>query len=391
MTIAHPTITFISIIVNRNKPDVYDDMINSCSFQIAGDEGAKGAQVEDVRELALASLREARSAHNKAKRELTHLQDAIAALLSLHNVSATRPVLSVPLHLRYQCKPVTLEITQTPDRGVGGLLWQSSVVLAESLSTLLHSFMLADPQRCCHDGDVNGGPVVIELGAGAAALPSLAAAALLPASATVIATDLPDITGLTRRTVRELLPLVASAEKQVLVRECSWGDCLPGPSHATAATAQLGPEDVKAVDNRVVLPPADVLLGADLLYVERCHEDLVSAISRLLKPGGLLLLSYAQRDSASEQRFFSLLLARVGLCCEVAIEPCVRDGQTVHTVLARRGPGGEEKAGEIVCGEEATAEVLMLAINDDDGVHGVRGVAKDDVQPSDVGSTGIYI
>lgn len=36
---------------------------------------------------------------------------------------------------------MTVEVTQTPARGVGGLLWQASVVMAESMSVLLRDLV----------------------------------------------------------------------------------------------------------------------------------------------------------------------------------------------------------------------------------------------------------
>jgi hypothetical protein len=314
----------------------------------------------------LRSLRQARTAHRTTKREFAHLQSAITALLSLHNTSAAESKMDVTLSLGPDRPAVSLVVDQTPDRGVGGLLWQSSTVLAESLSVLLKDLIKSSAETASRHGHGAGGvaggeadasasasarPVVIELGAGVAALPSLAAATLLAVSAaTVIATDTPDIVAIMRGSVSKHLAAVSAAPGSVVVSACTWEDSssasCPISSSSSSSTSTNtntntntscdGADNHTEVERTPPLPPADVLMGADILYVERCHEALIRTISSLLKPGGLLLLTYAERSPASEQSFFTSLHKQTGIVCTRCQEPCVRDGQTVFTVQGRR-------------------------------------------------------
>lgn len=77
-------------------------------------------------------------------------------------------------------------------------------------------------------------------------------------------------------------------------------------------------------------PPAnlqfDVLLASDVSYEARAHEPLISAIRKLLKPGGRLLLSEPRRSTANA---FFKLLAQEGFICERKEELVRLSGQIV--------------------------------------------------------------
>lgn len=305
----------------------------------------------------------------------------------------------MPLSLGEPYGRVELHVKQAPDRGVGGLLWQSSVVLAESLSGIIRSYI--DPVErgseevsassmegsgdsvVCKSKDsgsmgVEMGMneaelVVIELGAGVAPMPSLAAATCLPKTSTIIATDTPDIVMLTQSTVDELMQQISGVYEgaAVQVKAFDWSD-----SHQSCVSGTL-------CNNSQNLPLADIILGADVLYAERTFEDLITSIDNLLKPNGLLVLTYAERIRDSEQHFFSILEQRTGIVCEAALDPCIREGQTVHTMTGKRSKF--RKA-------EAIVQSSEIGVNDTTShVHESSISVHDKSQDNESEKIGIYL
>ena len=280
-----------------------------------------------ARDEAIASLRAAQVDYDDANREYAHLQNAVTALLSLHNVTATQKKLEIKLSLGSsdnQDQSLLLNITQTPDRGVGGLLWQSSIVLAENLGLILNSLN----SSLTNDGNTLpvSDPVVIELGAGVAALPSLAAVNILKSNATVIASDTPDIVPLMQCCWNDNNFSLNSVGRKVQMVPLLWGQC----------SETNGSIDGHASDSNQNLPQADVLMGADILYAERLYQDLIWTINSLLKPDGVLVLTYAERDCETERLFFISLHHQTGIQCTRYHNSCVRDDQTIHTFVGRR-------------------------------------------------------
>ncbi|CAE8715881.1 unnamed protein product, partial [Polarella glacialis] len=125
---------------------------------------------------------------------------------------------------------------------------------------------------------------VLELGCGAAALPSLAAAASL--GARVTATDFGEIVPLLSDSVRRnSAALRLDPGAHVDVASYAWSESQAPPGS-----------------------PYDLVLAADLLYDESCQVALVSAILAALgSDSGTLLMTYEERDARVEARFFGLL------------------------------------------------------------------------------------
>ena len=422
------------------------------------DDSASSENTTTARDLAVASLRAASSTYNKTKREFSHLQSAITALLSLHNVSATQAQLRLSLSLCQHLPPVMVEVVQSPARGVGGLLWQASVVMAESMDVLLKDHLLLNTKGSPIQTSQSArkSPVVIELGAGVSALPSLVAALLLGPAATVLATDTPDIVAVMEGSVRveveavegrlakagapegvtttttaaasttvfgtasaPAAPAVAATghatslgQHGVTLASCTWGkqawfapttcssttsssssssSSTNGNTSTSSGSAEHGHGQDTQTESRS-LPPADVVLGADILYVERSHADLIWTISQLLKPDGLLLLTYAERNPASEQRFFTALYEQAGIFCVPAQDSCVREGQTIHTMRGNKQGQRQvppnmssvvSSAGAVPDRVRETEEPTIISLEGTSDVH-----EKDDLLPS---TMGIYI
>ncbi|CAE8714626.1 unnamed protein product, partial [Polarella glacialis] len=171
---------------------------------------------------------------------------------------------------------VELLVAQDPSLAHGGLLWTSGIVLAQYLATSGFDCLGPSTPRA---------PLgVLELGCGAAALPSLAAAASL--GARVTATDFGEIVPLLSDSVRRnSAALRLDPGAHVDVASYAWSESQAPPGS-----------------------PYDLVLAADLLYDESCQVALVSAILAALgSDSGTLLMTYEERDARVEARFFGLL------------------------------------------------------------------------------------
>lgn len=242
-----------------------------------GDGGARLVpdDAEQDRQVALERLRALEAQRRKLAAELEEHTALRAALLSLHEPSAGEVQRRVKLKVPGgPPEGVELQVAQDPRLAHGGLLWPSGVALAEYVPGVgLHS-----------------GSRVLELGCGAAALPSLVAAAL---GAQVLATDF-----------EAVLPLAAGACAR---NAAVVGSALYWSGHKTGAEVRFATYSWSESD-----PPPDgpydLVLGADLLYHEAVHAALAAAIASALggeEARGSALLSYESRDVDAEARFFA--------------------------------------------------------------------------------------
>lgn len=157
-----------------------------------------------------------------------------------------RPMRSMRLNLA-AAHQVVLELPEGIGGGTGMKLWPASLVLAE--------WLLSDSGR-----SAVGGRSVLELGAGAAALPSIAAG--LAGAKCVVASDgVSDIVAQARQNVEHNGPL------PVTVQLLSWQDAAVG-----AARRRY-----------------EVVLFSDAVYTQRGGFFLADAVQRLVKRTGMVI------------------------------------------------------------------------------------------------------
>jgi SAM-dependent methyltransferase len=279
---------------------------DECGIGIVSAQLSVGVGIDDDSETAdsyKSALTEYRKALNMAssvKREYDDHLSATTALLKLHNPNASEVSLSRSVAIGHD-NYLSAEILQTPFVGVGGLLWTSSEIAAEEVIGLLK--------------DLGPDDTIIELGCGAAALPSMAAAIALPA--TVIATD----TGVVLESTRE--NIARNLRGKVLrgsieLRVCDWEQELSEDS---------GEEPLLAT----------AVVAADVIYAERIYDALVHTISRILKPDGIFILTYAQRDEGAERLFFDKLKTDGGIDTRI-VGSYNRESQKLFTVCGTKSP-----------------------------------------------------
>lgn len=160
---------------------------------------------------------------------------------------------------------------ETPNSGLGTgtTVWDGSVVLAKHLEATYPPLGLA-------------GRRVVELGAG----PGVAGFAAAALGAAVTLTDLP-----------YCLPnLEAAAQRNAH---------LPGATSIAALDwFNVGP----ALAAAPALAEADLVLGADVVWVEELIPGLVGALAALLRrPGSVALVAHQTRSTRSDELFFRLL------------------------------------------------------------------------------------
>ena len=254
------------------------------------------------RSAAIAEYQHTLSLKNSMKRILDNHKLANTVLLSLHNPEAPSPTVVVPMIIHGA--DITFELHQSPVCGVGGLLWRSGEILARYI---LNNLSYITTKH-----------TIVELGCGAAALPSQVAAIALPA--TVIATDTEPVLATTRQNIEHNLSGL-SLRGSVEVRQCDW-EWVECPSLQ-----------------------ADVIIAADVIYARRTQEMLVATISRILKPDGLLILTYAERDLAVERSFFEELLAVAHIEVTV-VDSCEVNEQMIYTIRGSRAPVSDKIGNE---------------------------------------------
>lgn len=369
-----------------------------------------------IREQLLREYAESTMKYKEIKRELKQMEDTMASLLSLHNKTATKAKLSVTIPLGVPPVQTTIEVMQVPGRGVGAVLWQASVVLAEAVSIELSAMLAASTlvgsriTHCWADRPTGmSDAVVIELGAGCTALPSLTVASMLPASARVNATDLPDVVPWLRTAIERYQEHGYFQHDTLFAEVLCWDQPrsdvpLPESSTQQSSTAAglLSHDGIKISSTPQLQQrqeEADLLLGADILYAVRCYDDLVQTIDTLLRPDGVLMISYAIRSAEAERLFFDLLLERTGVLCSERGRCKVDGGQTILTVRGQRVGRQQTSDGAVLITDNsemvaAMADASMLEISglsSDKGTAGTIDMPGRVTPGDDFISGGIYL
>mmetsp|Transcript_73330 Transcript_73330/g.132043 ORF Transcript_73330/g.132043 Transcript_73330/m.132043 type:complete len:217 (+) Transcript_73330:96-746(+) len=174
--------------------------------------------------------------------------------------------------------PLTLHIETWPDYRIGASHWPSGRLLARALAEGALPEVLP----------AVAGLKVAELGAGPG-LPGLVCAKL--GAASVVLTDL-----------IELLPLM---DKNLLLNDlCS--NC-----HSETLDWLAAESSALAFANRQAEGPLDILLAADVVYVEE-QEPLMGALLALMAPGHTtLVLAYKNRNAGDREYLNSRILPRL--------------------------------------------------------------------------------
>jgi len=281
-----------------------------------------------------AARRQAKEERSKRSEDLRHLRELMAtqeglsrqleaeravrsAFLSLHEPGASEAERTVEVTLPSPNGRVEFVVAQDAGLAQGGLLWESGLALARHLAKAAGTSG-APPTAAGAPRPLR----VLELGCGAAALPSQVVAAVLGAQ--VLATDSERVAELAARNVeRNAAALRLDAEAAVRTAPYAWSEAEPPPGS-----------------------PYDLVLGADLLYDEGAQAGLASAVAAAARPGGgQVLLSYEVRCSSVEARFFRRLrdlgAAPVRLLEELRPEVAGRSC-TVRVVCVRFGLDADE-------------------------------------------------
>lgn len=165
---------------------------------------------------------------------------------------------------------ILIDSSLCPLERVGSRLWAASCILTQ---LLLRPAPLGS-EWCSRLGQSCAPMRVLELGAGTA-VPCVALAASLGHS--VVATDLPEITPLTRANAEVNRHL---CREEVVVRDLTWGD--------ESAARSLG--------------PIDLVLGADLCYDPSSYDPLLRTL-RALAPKWVLLAVVLRPEDLGEETF----------------------------------------------------------------------------------------
>lgn len=238
----------------------------------------KFAGVCDSTEEARTTYRELLAEKRKLQREVQFQRDFRAALLSLHQPTAREKERRVELTL--SDRKIEVVIAQDANLAQGGLLWDSGIILANYLVN--HGDALLQAARAVPKKRLR----VLELGCGAAAVPSMAAA--LTFQADVVATDSLEVVRMAATNIKRNQPVLGErAIRSISVETLDW-----------------------KASEEYSWPEFDVVLGADLLYDRSMHQPLCDAIWKNLSKTGLLLLAFPVRDAVAEDNFFDLLSQR---------------------------------------------------------------------------------
>lgn len=250
--------------------------------------GGPGADLAPF-DAACGRLEELQAERKQLRKVIARERATRAACLALHEpgaLEAERRVL-----LRLPGGDVQVDIAQDAALAQGGLLWSAGVALAEEL-----------PRRLAHLVPAREGgrqPRVVELGCGAAALPALVAARM---GAQVVATDVDvSVVDLARANAARNAAVAAWAASEgsaeaagvrvgfgnLVFDQLAWG----APWRSQAQAGEF----------------FDVALAADVLYDPAAHEGLCQTVAALVRPGGLLLLAFPERDPPSEAAFLDMV------------------------------------------------------------------------------------
>eukprot|EP00928_Gymnodinium_smaydae_P082043 TRINITY_DN65476_c0_g1_i1.p1 TRINITY_DN65476_c0_g1~~TRINITY_DN65476_c0_g1_i1.p1 ORF type:complete len:265 (+),score=42.80 TRINITY_DN65476_c0_g1_i1:77-871(+) len=176
-----------------------------------------------------------------------------------------------------QFASVSLEIETWPDYRIGAMHWPSGRLLARALA---EASDVLPPIA---------GRSVVELGAGPG-LPGLVCAKL--GASSVVLTDLIELVPLMDRNI-ELNSMEAVVRSETL----DWLKASESPLAAKNRAANA--------------PPLDLLVAADVVYVEE-QEPLMGAMLALMEPGHTeLVLAYKNRNPGDREYLNSRILARL--------------------------------------------------------------------------------
>jgi methyltransferase-like protein 6 len=213
---------------------------------------------------------------------------------------------SEPMHIASAGRQLRLRLRgrehQHTERATGSMLWEGSRALAEHIAATR--------------GVVTPGCTrVLELGAGAAALPAMAAAAA--GAALVVATDgHPGVLQLLERNLSENgFGGGADAAARIRPLRLRWGH-----AEDTAAVRAAAPEGGGASSSDDADGLFDLVLGADVVYDAAALPALFAAAASLLRRlgGALLLCHVADRGGVSEAQ---LEQAAAGARMRLSAEP----------------------------------------------------------------------
>jgi len=188
-------------------------------------------------------------------------------------------------------RPILLLENPNSGRGTGWTVWDCSVVLSKYL-------------EYSNAGTQLTGKTVVELGAG----PGLAGLTSAFLGARVIITDLAEVVPLIRQNIDANADKITAAGGSALARELDW----------FKAESQVPEIANLMVENRVSIDidgssPAnvpDVVLSADVIWIDELIEPLLDTISRLVPPFAvhtIVLLAYQSRSTRADDKLFSLL------------------------------------------------------------------------------------
>jgi methyltransferase-like protein 6 len=214
---------------------------------------------------------------------------------------------SEPLHIASAGRQLRLRLLgrehQHTERATGAMLWEGARALAEHIAVT--------------PGVIARGSRVLELGAGAAALPAMAATAA--GAALVVATDgHPGVLQLAERNLADngFAGDDATAAARILPLRLRWGHAADA-----AAVRAAGTHDGASSSDADEL--YDLVLGADVVYDAAALPALfATAASLLRRPGGALLLCHvADRGGVSEAQLERAAAGAKMQLCDEALAP----------------------------------------------------------------------
>mmetsp|Transcript_70184 Transcript_70184/g.195293 ORF Transcript_70184/g.195293 Transcript_70184/m.195293 type:complete len:363 (-) Transcript_70184:88-1176(-) len=170
----------------------------------------------------------------------------------------------------YQSERVSLRIAQAPETGLGGRVWEVSLLFARVLEHLLSTM-----PRCR----------VLELGAGC----GLVGGVLARLGHDVVLTDTPAMQPLLRANVASACDLVPGDHKA----EVASAD---QRTTVSARAEVLAWGDLSDAENIAASGPFDLVVGADVTYLSHVRVSVLKTLSWLCGPSTLVLLAHATRE-----------------------------------------------------------------------------------------------
>lgn len=157
-----------------------------------------------------------------------------------------------------------VRLAQKPNEAIGTMIWQSALVLSSHLQMLPYGTL--------------AGKRILELGAG---LGLVGITAALLGAKEVCLTDIEEVLPILERNVERNCPANPS---NAVVKKHRWGESM---------------ENLGA--------PFDVVVAADVVYIEEYFEPLVWSLAEASTPETKILFAYKSRWQAIEVQFFEIL------------------------------------------------------------------------------------